>query len=168
MTSRLLLMRHAKSSWDDASASDHDRPLAKRGRSAAERMGAHLKRAGLLPDLVLCSSALRTRQTLERLQLPETDTRFEGPLYGASDRGILAVIHETGGDAETILVLGHNPGMQDLAVDLTGADPGEEASRLRERFPTGALAVFETDEAWRDLAARHARLASFVVPRDLE
>ncbi len=168
MTNRLLLMRHAKSSWDDESSPDHDRPLAKRGRGAAELMGKHLRTAGLLPDLVLCSSARRTRETLERLQLPETETRFEGPLYGASDRGILAVIHESGGDAGTLLVLGHNPGMQDLAIDLAGADLGEGASRLRERFPTGALAVFETDEAWRDLAARHVRLASFVVPRELE
>ncbi len=167
MTNRLLLVRHAKSSWDEPATPDRDRPLAKRGRSAAARLGAHLRSSGLLPDLVLCSSALRTRRTLELLGLPDTHERFEDRLYGASDREILACIREMAGASRTLLVIGHNPGMQDLAVELVGPELDEAAVRLRERFPTCALASFEIEGAWHELGPGRARLSSFVVPKDL-
>jgi phosphohistidine phosphatase len=167
MARRLLLLRHGKSSWDDPTMADPERPLAKRGRRAAERMGEHLRTADLVPDLVLCSSALRTRQTLERLALGAVETRLDDRLYAASDGEILARIRDVS-DAATLLVIGHNPGMQDLAIELAGSDRAGAGTRVRERFPTGALAVFEIDGRWSELATGYARLASFVVPSELE
>ena len=89
MSHRLLLLRHAKSSWDDAGLADHDRPLAKRGRRAAERVGAYLRTSDLLPDLVLCSSARRTQETLELLALGDREVRIEEGLYGAVEHELL-------------------------------------------------------------------------------
>jgi len=167
MRRRLLLLRHAKSSWDDAARPDHDRPLSKRGRAAADRMGEHLRRSGERVDVVLCSSARRTRETLERLVLPTQDVHVEDGLYGAGPDELLDRIRDVPAAAEVVLVIGHDPGMHELAVDLAGPDLGEPASRLREKLPTGALAVYEVDGPWRDLAAGLARLVSFVVPREL-
>jgi phosphohistidine phosphatase len=167
MTHRLLLLRHAKSSWDDASVPDHERSLAKRGHRAADRMGAHIRSSGLDPDLILCSSARRTRETLERLGLEGADVRIEEGLYGAGGEELLARVREIAEEVASALVLGHNPGVHDLAIGLTGPDLGDEAARVRERFPTGALAVFETDGSWRELGPERARLGSFVVPREL-
>jgi phosphohistidine phosphatase len=167
MTHRLLLLRHAKSSWDDPSLPDHDRPLAKRGRKAAERVGAHLRRADAAPDLVLCSSSRRTRETLQRLALGTAEISVEDGLYAASDEALLARLREVPEEVPTALVIAHNPGMQDLAIDLAGPDLGDEAARLRERFPTGALATFELERPWRELAPGRARLVSLVVPREL-
>jgi phosphohistidine phosphatase len=167
MTHRLLLLRHAKSDWGDASLADHDRPLAKRGRTAADRMGAHLRAGGPRPDLVLCSSARRTRETCERLGLADVATEVEDALYGASDDELLARLRTVPEPTGTVLLVGHNPGVQDLAVALAGPDLGEQAARPREKFPTGALAVFDVDGAWRDLAPGRARLSAFVAPREL-
>lgn len=167
MTHRLLLVRHAKSSWDDATLADRDRPLAKRGRKAAERVGAHLRRAGLRPDLVLCSPARRTRETAERMELGDADLAFEDDLYGAVDDELLSRLRRVPEDASTVAVIGHNPGMQDLAIELAGNDPRRDAVRLRERFPTAAVAVFEVDGAWSELGHATVALASFVVPREL-
>jgi phosphohistidine phosphatase len=167
MTHRLLLLRHAKSSWDDPALPDRDRPLAERGRRAAEQMGAHLRASGLLPDLVLCSSARRTRETLDRLDLSTPDVRVDDGLYGADDDELLARARELSEGAGTVLVIGHNPGMHDLAIRLTGGQPGDEARRLHEKFPTAALAVFDVDGAWARLDDGAARLSALVVPRDL-
>jgi phosphohistidine phosphatase len=167
MTRRLLLLRHGKSSWDDPSLPDHDRPLAKRGRRAAERMGAHLRAGGRRPELVLCSTARRTRETLERLALEGSKARFEDGLYGADEHELLERLRAVPERTGSVLLVGHNPGIQDLAVELAGPDPGEDARRLRERFPTGALATFELDRPWRGLAPGRARLTSFLVPREL-
>jgi phosphohistidine phosphatase len=167
MTHRLMLLRHAKSDWGDASLSDHDRPLAKRGRAAADRMGGHLRAEGPRPDLVLCSSARRTRETCERLALADVQTDFEDSLYGASDDELLARLRRLREDTGVVLLVGHNPGVQDLAIALSGPDLGEQAARMREKFPTGALAVFDLEGGWADLAPGGTRLTTFVVPREL-
>ncbi len=167
MSHRLLLLRHAKSSWDDASLPDHDRPLAARGRAAAELMGAHLRATGLRPDLVLCSSAKRTRETLELLSLDEPEVRIEDGLYGADDGSLLARVRLLPEDAGTVLLIGHNPGMQDLAIVLAGPGGGDEVVRLREKFPTGALAAFEVVGTWAGVATGDARLSALVLPREL-
>lgn len=166
MTHRLLLIRHAKSSWDDPMLADRDRPLAKRGRKAAERIGAHLRHTELRPDLVLCSSARRTRETFDRMRL-DSDVVVEDGLYGADGEELLARLRSVPEGVETAALVGHNPGMHDLAIDLTGNATGADARRLRERFPTAAVAVFEIDGEWRGLAPGAARLTSFVVPREL-
>jgi phosphohistidine phosphatase len=166
MTDRLLLLRHAKSSWDEPIADDRARPLAPRGRRAAARIGEHLRSAGLVPAVAVCSPAERARETLRRLELPGGETRFDERLYGAGAEEILAVVRDQGAPG-TLLAVGHNPGMHELAIELAGPDLGEDAERLRERFPTGALAVFEIEGAWSELSAGRARLSSFVVPREL-
>ncbi|MGH2636126.1 MAG: SixA phosphatase family protein [Actinomycetota bacterium] len=167
MTHRLLLIRHAKSSWDDPSLPDRERPLAKRGHRSATRLAAHLRSAGLRPDVVLCSPSRRTRETLERLELGDAEIRFEDRLYAASDAELLDAVRRLPEAIGTAALVGHNPGMQDLAIELVGPDLGEPAVRVREKFPTGALAVFEIDGAWGDVAPGRARLATFTVPREL-
>jgi phosphohistidine phosphatase len=162
-----LLIRHAKSSWDDSTLADRERPLAKRGRKAAERIGAYLRREGLRPEIVLCSPSKRTRETLEILGLRDADVVFPEDLYSASADELLALVHEVDADAAIIAVIGHNPGMHDLAIKLVGNDAAADAVRLREKFPTCAVAVFDVDRAWRELAPTNARLASFVVPKEL-
>jgi phosphohistidine phosphatase len=164
---RLLLLRHAKSDWGDPSLPDHDRPLATRGRKAAERMGDHLRTESLAPDLVLCSSARRTRETFERLGLDAVEIGFEDELYGAPGDALLSRLQRLPDSVGDVLLIGHNPGVQDLAMALAGPDLGEGAVRLREKFPTGALAVFEVQGTWSGFSPGRARLASFVVPREL-
>jgi phosphohistidine phosphatase len=163
----LLLIRHAKSSWDDTSLPDRDRPLSARGRRAAERIGEHLRSEGLVPDLVLCSTARRTRETLERLALPEVDARFEDELYGAAAEEIQSRIRSVPPDAGSIAVIGHNPGMHDLAAGLGALDAGEAGVRLRAKLPTGGVAVFDVDEPWSRLGPEGVRLVAFVTPREL-
>jgi phosphohistidine phosphatase len=164
---RLLLIRHAKSSWHDPALSDHERPLAPRGRTAADRVADHLEREGSKVDLVLCSSARRTRDTLERLSqaFGEAEILVEDGLYGASAADLLDRLHEVSESVGTTAVIGHNPGIQDLALEL--AMDGPDLERARAKFPTAALAVLEFDAPWAELATGGARLVSFTVPRDL-
>lgn len=139
MTKRLILMRHAKSDWGSPDLADHDRPLNKRGRAAAPQMADWMLQHGFVPDRILCSSALRTQQTAERM-LPQWDSQVSvhttGELYLASPERILNSICSDSGDAACVLVLAHNPGLQTLVSHLTD-------SYLS--FPTAALAVFELD-----------------------
>ena len=164
---RLLLLRHAKSSWDDASLADRDRPLAPRGHKAAERMAGHLRSSGPAVDLVLCSSALRTTETLEHVGRAFGDAEMvvEDGLYGATDEELLDRLRRIPEDAEGVALVGHNPGIQDLALDLAGG--GEDLDRVRSKFPTGALALLEFDGPWAGLAEGAARLVAFVTPKDL-
>ena len=165
---RLLLLRHAKSSWDDPELADHDRPLAPRGRRAAELIAQHLDAEGLGPELVLCSSARRTRETLARIA-PEFDPRaaveVEGGLYAASADELLERLRAVDDAVRSVLLIGHNPGLQDLAVDLAGG--GDELDAMRRKFPTAALATLEFDGAWRELEAGDAALVGFVTPKSL-
>jgi phosphohistidine phosphatase len=155
---RLYLLRHAKSSWDDPELPDHDRPLAPRGRKAVRAMRSHLVSAGVAPSLVLCSSALRARQTLDGVA-PGGELRIEAELYGASARSLLERVRALPAHVESVMLIGHNPGMQELSLLLAG-EP-------REKFPTGALATLEFDGSWADLEPGAARLEAFVRPRDL-
>ena len=120
---RLYLLRHAKSSWDDPTLADHDRPLAPRGRRAAKVIAKHLGRKGISPELVLCSPSRRTRQTLKRLAPglgKNVDVRIEPELYAASAPVLLEVLHEVPDEIESVVLIGHNPGIQDLALSLAG------------------------------------------------
>jgi phosphohistidine phosphatase len=164
---RLLLLRHAKSSCDNPGLPDHERPLAPRGHRAAERMAEHLRSSVPHVDLVLCSSALRTKQTLERVTeaFVDADIAVEDELYGATDDELLERLRHVAEGSETVVLIGHNPGTHDLAIAL--AESGEDLERMRAKFPTGALAVLEFDGPWRHLEPGAARLASFVTPKDL-
>jgi len=165
----LLLMRHAKSSWDDPRLSDHARPLNPRGRAAAAAMRRMMQEAGLAPDLVLVSSARRTLQTLEALE-PWDDTPLVEPmdaLYLAGPEQLLTVLRGVAETVRSVLVLGHNPGLHDLALSLAGAGNGPHRQRLGEGFPSGALAEFSIAGSWATLDEGGGRLLRFVTPRDL-
>jgi phosphohistidine phosphatase len=166
----LYLLRHAKSSWDDPTLADHDRPLNPRGRQAAQRLAEYFRRAAIRPQLVLCSSAARARETLEpisaAMQLDDR-TQLESALYGATAEQLLARLRTVEQQVTSVLLVGHNPGLEDLALELAGDDPGLIA-QLREKFPTGALAEVVSDcDSWSDLAPRTAHVVSLTVPRDL-
>jgi phosphohistidine phosphatase len=163
----LSLLRHAKSSWDDPSLSDAARPLAPRGRRDAARIADHLVTTGFEPELVLCSPAVRTRETLELVRdaLGDPTVVFDDGLYGASSGGLLARLRLVEDAVASVLLIGHNPGLHDLALDL--ASSGNERERLETKFPTGALATLTFPETWRGLAAGDADLAAFVIPKQL-
>jgi len=164
---RLYLLRHAKSSWGDAALSDAERPLAPRGRRAAERMAAHIQEANVRPSLVLCSSALRTRETLAAIlpALGEAVVVVVDPsLYAASATEILDRARAVSDDVPSVMVVGHNPGLQELAASLAAG--GDALAAVRQGFVTGALATLEfAGEHWRSLGPGAAQLVAFVVPR---
>lgn len=169
---RLLLLRHAKSSWDDPALDDFDRPLAPRGRKAAPRMGRELAARKWLPELVLASPAARTRETWELIaaELPGlVPADFSDTLYDATAENILSEIQRTPKAVKTLLVLGHNPGLENLARQLAGGNSEAKAlQRLRKKFPTAALARFEFDGKWAELGYGGARLTHFLRPKDLD
>lgn len=172
MTARtLFLLRHAKSSWDDPASSDFDRPLAPRGLKAAPLMGTAMASRNWLPDRVLVSPAVRTRETwnLVAPHLPGSmEVAYPDELYMAAPQQILELIRSAPDTAGVLLVLGHNPGLEELAALL--ADDGSDADalgRMREKFPTAALARFEFRGTWRELAPGGANLTHFVRPKDL-
>jgi phosphohistidine phosphatase len=168
---RLLLLRHAKSSWDDPALDDFDRPLASRGRKAAERMGRELASRNWLPQLALVSPAARTRETWELVAavLPDSvPADFFDTLYEATAEDMLSEIQRTPKAIKMLLVLGHNPGLEDLAKQLAGDDSEAKAlKRLHEKFPTAALARFDFDGKWVELGLGRARLTHFLRPKDL-
>jgi phosphohistidine phosphatase len=163
----LLLLRHAKSSWD--TKDDHERTLAPRGVRSAALLGAYLAEAGRAPDLVLCSTARRAIETWERAatQLAKPPrVVLDEELYLASPERILARIRRADDRADRLLVVGHNPGFQQLAVELAGG-AGSAAVRIG-KFPTCALAIFEAARgAWSELSPGRVELAEFVRPADL-
>jgi phosphohistidine phosphatase len=169
---RLLLLRHAKSSWAEPGASDHDRPLNRRGEEAAPRIGAYLRRHKLIPDAVLCSTARRARATwdLVAAEAPAAPpATHEARLYDASPRTLLDVFRRAPSAARSVLVVGHNPGLQEVATQLIAAGDLDDRERLREKLPTGGLVVIDfAIEGWAKLHARSGRLERFVVPRMLE
>ena len=166
----LYLLRHAKSTWDEPVASDHDRSLAPRGRRAARLVADHLREAQIAPALVLCSSARRTQETLELITPalePAPVVVVERRLYGASAGELLDRVHDISDSVPSVMVVGHNPGLEDLATALAGGGTGDASDRMAVKFPTAALAVLTATTVWRDLAPGGATLAAYVVPRDL-
>jgi phosphohistidine phosphatase len=166
----LYLLRHFKSSWKDKQLEDFDRPLGKRGRKAAEAMAGHLARNGIGPDQILCSPSRRTCETLERMgeTFAAVPTRFEKGIYLADASSLLRRLRRLG-DVASVMIVGHNPGLEMLASVLVGTGEKVPRARLARRFPTGALVVLTADiEDWRQLEAGCALLVDFVCPRDLE
>ena len=169
---RLMLLRHAKSDWTVPGARDQDRTLNARGREAAPKMGAYMARHALLPDLIVASPATRVVETLD-LMLPAFETPpkvvQDARVYGAGANALLDVIKETARGAHSLLLVGHNPGIGELAAALIASGDVEARQRLIEKFPTAALAVidFALDD-WGKLHPRAGRLDRFVVPRALE
>jgi phosphohistidine phosphatase len=167
---RLVLLRHAKSSWDDASLPDEQRPLAPRGREAVGRIRRHLEATDPQIDLVLCSPARRTRETWDgiRAGLRSAPTvRFVAEVYEATAEQLLDVLHQVDRTNSGVLLIGHNPGMEELAGRLTGGGKPKALARLERGFKTGGLATLSLDAPWSELGWGAARLDSYLRPRDL-
>ncbi len=166
---RLILLRHAKAERP-VGLSDLSRPLAARGRRDAVHVGQYMAQEGLLPDKVIVSPSRRTMETWDGLKgaFKGLEAESVGALYDASSFRLLTVIRGIADEAKCLLVIGHNPGMEDLAIQLSGSgdQPGRKA--MREKFPTAALAVIAFDrEHWNDIDRAGGRLLRFVVPRSL-
>jgi phosphohistidine phosphatase len=169
MTRRLVLLRHAKSAWPDLP--DHERPLAKRGRRDAPAVGRWLREAGLMPDRVLCSTARRTAETWQ-LMAPELGAHppqvsYEDQVYDAHCEALLDLARQTEPAASSMLIIGHNPGVQDLALMLAGDTDAVPLQRATAKFPTAAVAVLAFAGAWSRLGPGRAQLITFVTPGDL-
>jgi phosphohistidine phosphatase len=167
---RVYLLRHAKSSWKDRSLPDRDRPLAGRGRRAAKAMARHLEAEGVRPDLVLCSPARRTRETLERVESALGDgveARVDEALYGASESELLAHLKALPEEVGSVMLIGHNPALEELALAL--ASDGAGLARMSEKYPTAALATIDLPaRRWSTVRRRSGELVGFVRPKDLE
>jgi phosphohistidine phosphatase len=163
----LYLLRHAKSSWDDPSLADHERPLAPQGRRDAKLIADHLRAEEIEPELVLCSSAARTRETLDLLSpaLGGSTVVVEDELYGASSDALLMRIRRVPDEVASVMMIGHNPGVEQLALTL--ASTGGDLERLEAKFPAAALATLALPGTWAALAPGSASLAAYVVPKQL-
>jgi phosphohistidine phosphatase len=166
---RLYLLRHAKSSWKDTSLPDRDRPLAARGRRAAKAIARHLREQGIEPELVLCSTARRARETLDRIEpaFGKPVIRVEDDLYAASADALLERLRSVPDTVESVMLIGHNPGLQELALTL--ARRSDTVRELEAKYPTAALATLMVPvESWQELDGETAELVALVRPRDLE
>lgn len=167
----LFVLRHAKSSWNNSSVADHDRPLAPRGHRAAEALADHIGALDPPPALVLCSTARRAQETIEDLRprLPATtEVLVEDDLYGASAALVVARLRQVPEAIPSVLVVGHNPGLEDLVRGLGSEGGPHLIDRVGTKFPTGALATLTFDGPWKAFGSGAARLEAFVVPGDLE
>lgn len=167
----VILMRHAKSSWRDRALDDLDRPLKKRGREAAPRMARWLDEQGLRPDRVLCSPARRTRETIELMRAADPsvpEPEIVPGLYEAAPAALLGELRRLPEDCDSVLMVGHQPGLGELLRLLTGGVASARLNRAFEKFPTAAVAVLEAEiAAWSGLGPEAARLVAFAAPREL-
>lgn len=166
--SRLLLLRHAKSAWDDPLLDDHDRPLSPRGEKALGPLRRHLGRMDHRPEVVLCSSARRTVQTLEGVREAlrrSTSIVVDDALYLADAEELLASVRQLSEGVHTAMVVAHNPGLEDLADLLIGSGDDTLRRQLQAKLPTGALVTLSFRGPWNDLEAGAARLDRVFFPR---
>lgn len=168
----LTLLRHAKSSWDAPVPRDFDRPLTDRGRLAASRIGHYLLDEGLTFDLVVSSSAVRTRETIAIVQA-ETNrvwpVTFDDRVYMASADTLLDLIQDVPSTVQRLLLVGHNPGFEDLAQRLIGSGSLTLRNELKEKFPTAALAELTFDvPIWDDVSVDQGKLVRYVRPKVLD
>ena len=170
MPRELLILRHAKSDWDGAAASDFERPLAKRGRKDAPRVGEWLYREGLIPHVIVSSPAERARETTLKvckcLDLPKREVVWDEAVYDADVGALLAVLARVPADAELVLLVGHNPGLEELLRYLAGSDIEEPADG--KLLPTATVARLEMPNDWTGLAQGCAGVLSIVRPKQLK
>jgi phosphohistidine phosphatase len=170
---QLILLRHAKAAPEASGSTDHDRPLTDAGRAAASAVGHAMRKAGLAPDVVFVSTALRTQQTLEALESAgvwDEWPNIDSPpvLYMASPTQIRDLLRDLPETVRSALVIGHNPGLHQLALTLADpADPKPDQARLTSGFPTASMAEFLVASPWRRLSAQAASLQRFLQPADL-
>ena len=167
---RLMLLRHAKAEPDNGRP-DHARALSPRGRNQARDTGHYMVAEGLLPDAIVASDSVRTSQTWEDMRTrfdPGLKASLSRTLYLAHPRTILAAIHEVPGTPRALLVIGHNPGLAELADALTGYGDRYAAARMRQKYPPCGLAVLDFDLAeWHEIAIKSGRLDRFIIPADI-
>jgi len=166
---RLMLLRHAKSDWSSPGMPDRERPLNARGIADAHTMGIYLARHALVPDLILCSPAKRTRLTAEACVdgwPTAVEITYSDRLYEGAPETILSLIRANAPEVHALLVIGHNPGLHEAARMLVASGDVERRERLHEKFPTAALAVIDFPiDAWSKLHRQSGRLDRFVTPR---
>lgn len=163
----LILVRHAKSSWD-GDVPDHERPLSSRGRRDAAAIGEFLQEQSLAPSLVLCSTATRTRQTWAGISgtgVVAAEVRYVPSIYHAWVPELLRLLREVPDALRTVLLLGHAPGVPDLVENVCVPDRSTDWSRLEQKFPTSGVAVVGVPGVWSGLGSRRARLQTFTAPR---
>jgi phosphohistidine phosphatase len=166
----LYLLRHAKAERDAPTGEDFDRPLAERGRSDAAALGRALSAADRRPDMILASTSRRTMETVENLtrDWPTTLVRTDRSLYLASAVRLLEAIRVADPTADSVMVVAHNPGIEELAIQLAHNVPSDPLRRMQKKYPTCALATFEVSaNSWMRVSADLARLISFSTPKDL-
>ncbi len=169
---QLILLRHAKAETETKGLADHDRALTEKGRRAAGQIGQAMRKAGLAPEVVLVSTATRTQQTLEELEnapvwdeWPNIDALPQ--LYMATPPQILGALRDLPETVRSAIVIGHNPGLHELALTLAGpARADEAAARIDEGYPTAALSEFLVTSPWRQLGPGTAGLKRFLLPKD--
>jgi phosphohistidine phosphatase len=172
----VTLLRHAKSSWDDPELTDFDRPLNHRGVNAARLMAEVIERNDIAPDLICCSSARRTRETLAhllpRLTAPgrhEPEVVYDDALYLANASALLDTLRGLPRTCRHVMLIGHNPGLHALALDLIGAGVQADVAAIARKFPTAALAALAFDaQEWRRLQIGSGKLVLFATPRSVE
>ena len=165
----LYVLRHAKSDWGDESLPDFERPLNHRGQKAARAVGHEMAARGIHPDLVITSPAVRAKQTVERVlhgygeDLPVTEDRR---IYEAATSALIDIVRNAPGDADRLLIVGHNPGFKEIVVALS--EPSALREEATQKFPTGALAEIRFSiDRWSDLAPGTGQLEDLIKPRDL-
>lgn len=166
----LGLLRHGKSSWDDPALRDFDRPLKRRGNEASKSMGEELRRRGLRFDLVVASPATRVVETLHHLEEgfgEPLEPRFQENVYAASAQGLLSIVVATADSIDRLLLVGHNPGLQDLASTLA-SDEDPLVPSVTAHFPTAAFVLIELPvKSWTQVGPRTGRIVDFLRPREL-
>lgn len=170
MDRTLRLLRHTTASWDDASLADHERPLAPRGVRSCALLADHLRTEPALPDLVLCSTAVRTRETLDGISdaLPShVERRVLAELYAATAATLLEQVRRVPDGCGSVLLIAHNPSVGELAAALAQGDDERIGDELQHGYPTGALTRFDVTAPWAELGPATATLRAFVTPRQL-
>jgi phosphohistidine phosphatase len=170
---RLTVLRHAKSSWAEPGIDDFNRPLNERGWEAARRMGKELKHRKASFDFALASPAARVRETIDGLTEtfgePKFAIRFEPRIYLASAEMLLEIVRETAADVEDLLLIGHSPAMERLAVELSRDDKDGLRARIAEKFPTAALAMIELPVAdWAEVEPGKGKVVELILPKELD
>jgi phosphohistidine phosphatase len=172
MMKRLALLRHAKSSWVDAALDDFNRPLNERGWKAARRLGCELEHRAMRFDLVLSSTAARTRETIDGVKEKYDFAaliEFNPRLYGASEHVLLEIVRGLDEKVRAPLVVGHNPGLEQLAAGLTRDDRKGLRHRIEGKFPTAALAIVELPaKRWAEVEPASGELVELILPRELD
>ncbi len=168
----VYFLRHAKSSWDDPSLADYDRPLAGRGRKAAPAMGLYMHERGWIPDKILCSGARRARETLDAVASPWSGcppVEIRDDIYHGGPDTLLRLIRSLPDTLGTVLLVGHNPALEEAALSLAPSGDPKVRQRMAEKYPTGALAVVDLPvNSWKEVREGTGYLRAFVRPKDLE